>query len=156
MIFEVTSSSRSFAVVRPRRFASASRSRSLIFNSSCRLRATITVSCARLICVSVSMLRSLRVIFTPLTTASTLSSGFCSQPQFGGAWKRVVHRKSARMDQRSARMKSTDLSFQYVNSFAGVVGQDDVGAGAFDAREGFHHYALFVDPAFLCGGLDQR
>ena len=43
-----------------------------------------------------------------------------------------------------------------LNRFARVVSQNDIGAGAFDARERFEHYALFVDPAFLGRGFDQR
>src|SRR6185369_4602318 len=97
----------------------------------------------------VSMLRSLRAILTPLTTARTLISGFCSQPQFGGACS-----KNARMGYKTALIKSTVLFLQRADCFASVVGQDDVGPSAFDARECFHHDALFVDPAFLCGRLD--
>src|SRR6185369_11456771 len=175
VIFEITPVSRSSVVVMPRRLASISSRRSLIFNSSCWLRATITVSCAMLTWVSVSMLRSLRVTLTPLTTARTLSSGFCSQPQFW-LWKsksqttnmckiirNVFSRKGAKTQRRIwlnfAPLRENlllALFLQRTDRLARVVRQNDVGAGAFDARERFHHHALFVDPAFLRRRFDQR
>src|ERR1700675_4094215 len=45
---------------------------------------------------------------------------------------------------------------QPVCDVLGVIGQDDVGAGALDAGENFEYDALLIDPAFLRGGLDHR
>ena len=46
-------------------------------------------------------------------------------------------------------------SAQLFGGFLGVVGEDDVGAGAFHAEERLHHDALFVEPAFGGGSLDH-
>ena len=42
-----------------------------------------------------------------------------------------------------------------LGSFLGVIGQDEVGAGSFDAGQDLHHDALSVDPAQLGGSLDH-
>src|SRR5438046_10057349 len=38
---------------------------------------------------------------------------------------------------------------------AGVVGDDDVGAGPADRRQAFEHGALFVEPAVARGGFED-
>ena len=48
------------------------------------------------------------------------------------------------------------FSFQPASGVFGVIGEDEVGAGAMDAGENFQHDALLVDPAFLRGGFDHR
>src|SRR2546430_1293113 len=42
------------------------------------------------------------------------------------------------------------------HSFACIIGDYDVGAGAFDACQSFQHYALLIDPALFGGGFDHR
>src|SRR5580658_1337490 len=53
-------------------------------------------------------------------------------------------------------MSNSTGSRQQPGGFFGVVGEDDAGAGAVDALQGFHHDAVAVDPVVLGGGFDHR
>src|SRR5258707_3037560 len=46
--------------------------------------------------------------------------------------------------------------FQPAGHVFGVVGQDNVGAGALNAGENFQDHALFINPAFLRSGFEHR
>ena len=49
-----------------------------------------------------------------------------------------------------------ELCTQRSNGFSCVVRQNNIGAGAFDTRECFHHHPLFIDPPLLSSRFDHR
>src|SRR3954471_18790189 len=86
---------------------------------------------------------------------SGTSFGFCLTDATSNAARLAFWACSAAARAATAKMPPTNLR-KGAGGFAGVVSNDDVGAGAADGRQALEHRALLVEPAVARRGLEHR
>src|SRR5208282_6312887 len=89
----------------------------------------------------------------PPTERNARTGLFTPPTRIASAWRKI---SSERWCDLGALTGAPPSRLQPAGRVFGVVGANNVGAGALDTREQFQYHALFVNPAIRCRGFHHR